>query len=360
MRVRTALVGCGKVGHIHAQALGALPESHFVAACDVDPVRAREFAARYGVEAYTDVLALLQGSAVEALCVATPHPLHAAPTIAAASAGVHVLVEKPLAASLADCDEMLAAARRGASKIGVISQRRLFEPVQRVKAAVAAGKIGRPALGVVAMFNWRDQAYYASDPWRGRWAGEGGGVLVNQAPHQLDLLLWLMDDDVAEVSGYWANVNHPTIEVDDTAVAIVRFRRGGLASITASVAQRPGLFTKVHIHGTSGASVGVETDSGPSFIAGVSSVAAPPLNDLWTVPGEEDLLSQFQAEDRARFAQLDATTHYHTLQIRDFLQAIVANRPPLVTGTDGRKVVALIEAIYRSQKTGRPVRFAEP
>jgi predicted dehydrogenase len=357
MRLRTALVGCGKVGHIHAQALAALPESEFVAACDASGERARAFAERYGVQAYTDVRAMLCGTGVQALCVATPHPLHAEPTLAAAEAGVHVLVEKPLAAQLADCDAMLAAAQRSGMRLACISQRRLFEPVQRVRAAIAAGKIGRPVLGVVAMFNWRDQAYYQSDPWRGRWASEGGGVLVNQAPHQLDLLCWLMDDAIAEVSGYWANLNHPYIEVEDTAVATVRFQQGGLASITVSVSQKPGLFTKVHLHGATGASVGVETDSGPSFVAGMSQVAAPPLNDLWTIPGEEHFLAQFQAEDRAHFARIDATTYYHSLQIRDFLQAILQGRPPLVSGAQGREVVALITAIYRSQRERRPIPF---
>jgi len=357
MRLRTALVGCGKVGHLHARALARLPESQFVAACDASAERAADFAARYGVAPFTDVRTMLRSAKVQAVCIATPHPLHAAPAIAAAEAGAHVLVEKPLAASLADGDAMLAAAARAGVMLAAVSQRRLFEPVRRVRAAIAAGQIGRPALGVVAMFNWRDEAYYRSDPWRGKWATEGGGVLVNQAPHQLDLLCWLMDDAIAEVSGYWANLNHPTIEVEDTAVALVRFRQGGLASITVSVSQKPGLFTKVHIHGTSGASVGVETDSGPSFIAGVSSVAAPPLNDLWTVPGEEHLLAQFQAEDRAHFAAIDATAHYHELQVRDFLQAILERRPPLVTGEEARTVVALITAVYRSQRERRPIPF---
>jgi predicted dehydrogenase len=357
MKVRTALVGCGKVGDLHARALATLPESEFVAVCDADAARAGAFAARYAVASYTDVGAMLRGSRPGALCIATPHPLHAAPALAAAEAGVHVLVEKPLAACLADCDAMLAAAARTGVTLAAISQRRLFEPVQRLRSAIAAGKIGRPVLGIVAMFNWRDQAYYQSDPWRGKWATEGGGVLVNQAPHQLDLLCWLMDDAIAEVSGYWGNLNHPYIEVEDTALALVRFRQGGLASITVSVSQKPGLFTKVHIHGATGASVGVETDSGPSFVAGVSSVVAPPLNDLWTIPGEEQLLAQFQAEDRAHFARIDATSHYHVLQIRDFLEAVRDGRPPLVTGAEARTVVALIDAIYRSQRERQPIAF---
>jgi predicted dehydrogenase len=225
-----------------------------------------------------------------------------------------------------------------------------------MRAAIDAGKIGRPALGVVQMFNWRDEAYYRSDPWRGRWDTEGGGVLVNQSPHQLDLLHWFMGP-IAEISGAWANLNHPTVVVEDTAVATVRFKNGGLGAIVTSLSQRPGLYTKVHVHGTSGASVGVETDRVATFVAGVSSIAEPPLNDLWTIPGEEDLLAKFQAEDRARFAHIDATTHYHMLQIQDFLRAVGAGRPPSVTGADGRVVVEMFTAIYRSSRERRAIPF---
>ncbi len=356
-RIRTALVGCGKVGQIHARALVALPESEFVAACDVDLSRATAFATRFSVKPYVDVAKMLDECGVQALLIATPHPLHAQPTIEAARAGVHVLVEKPLAASLSDCDAMLEAVQASGTRLGVISQRRFYEPVQRMKAAIEAGKIGRPALGVFMMYSWREPAYYLSDPWRGRWDTEGGGVLVNQSPHMIDLLMWLMDDEVAEVSGYWANLNHPSVAVEDTSVAILRFRNGGLGSIVASLAQKPGIYTKVHIHGSSGASVGVETDRGATFIAGVSTILEPPLNDLWTIPSEEGQLAEFQTEDRTRFQEIDAVTYYHALQIEDFLQSVINNRPPLVTGEDGRRVVALFQAIYESNREGKGIKL---
>jgi predicted dehydrogenase len=336
-----------------------LPEAEFVAVCDHSLDRAEAFARDFQVRPYTDLPTMFRDSGVEALLIATPHPLHAEATITAAEAGVHVLVEKPLAASLADCDRMLAATRRAGTKLGVISQRRLYEPVQRMKRAIDAGKIGRPVLGVFSMFSWRDEAYYASDPWRGKWSTEGGGVLVNQSPHQLDILQWLMGP-IDEISGYWSNLNHPYIEVEDTAVATVRFRSGGLATITTSLSQKPGIYTKVHIHGSSGASVGVETDRGATFVAGMSEIAEPPLNDLWTIPGEEHLLSEFQATDRAHFRTIKPTEHYHALQIQDFLQAVRDDRPPLVPGDEGRIVVEMFTAIYESQRTRGPVKFPLP
>jgi predicted dehydrogenase len=350
------LIGCGKVGQIHAAALRDLAEAKLAAVCDVSAERAKDFADRHGARGYTDVDTMLREARLEAVVIGTPHPQHAAPAIRAAEAGVHVLVEKPLAATLADCDAMLTAADRARVQLGVISQRRFYEPVRRMKEAIDFGKIGRPALAVFTMYSWRDSAYYRSDPWRGKWATEGGGVLVNQSPHHLDLLRWFMGP-VAEVSGYWANVNHPGVEVDDTAVAVLRFRNGGLGSIVTSVAQKPGIYSKIHVHGTNGASIGVETDRGATFIAGVTAIAEPPLNDLWNIPGEEQLLAAFQAEDRSRFTQLDATTHYHKLQIQDFLCAVQEGRPPLVTGADGRAVVELFTAIYHSNREGKLVKL---
>lgn len=352
--IRTALIGCGKVGQVHAAALSTLPESHFVAVCDAAQDRANRFAAQYRVQAHSDVEVMLGEAQPEAVFVCTPHPMHVTPAIQAAEAGVHMLIEKPLAANLRDCDLMISAAQRSGVKLSVISQRRWYEPVQRMKAAIDSGKIGRPVLAVFQMYSWRDQAYYESDPWRGKWSTEGGGVLVNQSPHQLDLLRWFMGP-IEEISGYWANLNHPTIEVDDTAVATIRFKSGGLGSIITSVSQKPGIHTKVHVHGSNGASVGVETDRGATFVAGVSKIAEPPLNDLWTIPNESHLLADFQAVDRARFQSIDATTHYHALQIRDFLQAIQTNRPPLVSAEDGRAVVEMFSAIYDSQRLRRPV-----
>jgi predicted dehydrogenase len=354
--VRTALVGYGKVAHTHAEVLRALPESEFVAVCGRRLDRVAAFAAQHGVQAYTDLRTMIGDAAVEAVVVCTPHPAHAGPVLVAAQMGVHALVEKPLASSLQDCDAMISAARATGVKLGTISQRRLYAPVQRVKAAIKAGKIGKPVLGIAVMLGWRDEPYYRSDPWRGTWDGEGGGVLVNQAPHQLDLLQWFMGP-VEEMFGQWDNLNHPYIEVEDTAVAVLRFKSGALGSIVMSNSQKPGLYGKVHVHGANGSSVGVQTDGGAMFIAGMSSVLEPPINDLWTVAGEEHLLARWQAEDRAIFEQVDATRHYHLLQDRDFMQAILEDRAPLVSGEEGRKTVELFTAIYRSQRDGRPVRF---
>lgn len=351
MMIRTALIGYGKVSHLHARALQASALGDLVAVCGRSRDKAKAFADQYGIQAHTDLAAMIRTEGIDAVIICTPHPAHVEAAVIAAELGAHVLVEKPLAASLADCDAMVAAADRASVKLGVISQRRWYEPAQRVRAAIDAGKIGAPVLGTVTMLGWRSPEYYASDAWRGTWAAEGGGVLVNQAPHQLDLLLWYMGA-VAEVGGAWANLNHPTIEVDDTAVAMIRFRSGALGSVVVSNSQNPGLYGHVHVHGSTGASVGVQTESGSMFIAGMTSIGAPPRNDLWTISGEDALPAAWLAEDSARFTQIDPTVHYIGLQIDDFLQAIRDDRDPLVTGRDGRAVVELFTAIYRSQAEG--------
>jgi len=359
MKIRTGLIGCGKVGHLHAAALRDLPESEFVAVCARSPEKANAFAQKYGVTPFTDAGEMIARTGVEAVCICTPHPQHAAPAIAAARAGAHALIEKPLASSLADCDAILSAARAAGVTIGTVSQRRFYPPCRRIYEAIQAGKLGRPILGAATIFGSRDEAYYRSDPWRGSWAHEGGGVLVNQSPHQLDLLLWFMGE-AEELSGYWANLNHPYIEVDDTALAMVRFRSGALGNILVTNSLNPAINARLSIHGANGASVGVQTDGGAMFVAGLSEIAEPPFNDVWTIHGEEKSAARWKAEDADLFKSVKATEYFHRLQIQDFLRAIAERRPPAVTGEEGRRTVELFTAIYRATRDRRPVRFPLP
>jgi predicted dehydrogenase len=355
-KLRTALVGCGKVAQLHAAALQSLPESEFVAVCGRSPERVNACAAKYKVAAFTDINEMLVKAKPQAICVCTPHPEHAGPTVAAAKAGVHAIVEKPLASSLADCDAMLEASRGNKTILSTIYQRRYYPPCQRIRRAIDEGKIGKPVLGIATVSGWRDEAYYKSDAWRGSWKHEGGGVLVNQSPHQLDLLTWFMGE-IDEVFGYWANVNHPYIEVDDSAVAVVRFKSGGLGNIVVSNSQNPALNARVSVHGANGMSLGVQTDGGAMFIPGMSSITEAPFNDLWTVRGEEQFLPQWKEEDAKLFKSVNPMEHFHRLQIQDFLRAIIEKRPPSVTGEDGRRTVELFTAIYRATKEKKAVKF---
>lgn len=352
-KIRVAIIGCGKAGDMHANALKNISECTLVAACSRSQEKAEAFSLLHGIKGYSDIVRMITNEKVDVAVICTPHPDHTL-AIKAMEAGAHVLIEKPLATTPEDCDVILSAGETYNKKVGVVSQRRFYPAAQRVKNAIGDGKIGRPVLGAVTMLGWRDEAYYKSDPWRGTWKEEGGGVLVNQAPHQLDLLLWYMDDDVDEVYGLWRNFNHPYIEVEDTAVAIVKFRQGGVANILVSNSQKPGIYGKVHIHGSTGASVGVQTDGGAMFIAGVSSVLEPPINDIWTVPGEEHLPKTWSQQDESFFNSIDAVEYYIRQHDRDFILAVLNNSEPSVTGRDGRKTVSLFNAIYRSSQSNMP------
>jgi predicted dehydrogenase len=356
MTVRFAILGPGKVARVHADALARIPDARLVAVSGRNIERAGVLAAGHGARVDEGLDATIERGGVDAVILCTPHPVHAEQAIAAARAGLHVVVEKPMALSVEDADAMIAAAREAVVVLSVVSQRRWYAPVRRVRDAIEGGRIGQPGLASVEVLGWRGADYYAMDAWRGTQEGEGGGVLVNQAVHQLDLLRWFLGP-VAEVDAWTSNVNHPELEVEDTVVAAIRFVGGALASFVASNSQRPGLYANVHVHGRNGASVGVETDVGSSFVAGVT-LPSPPRNDLWTIPGEEAAPDRWAEEDAADLAGVDPATHHHELQLRDVVAAIRDRRPPAVDGAEGRATVELLEAIYRAARTGQRVHVA--
>ncbi len=355
-KIRAAVIGCGKVGHFHADGYVKSPFGEFAGAYGRNYEKTAAFAAQYGGKAYRSIEEMA-ADGVKAVSICTPHPNHRDLAVKAAECGINLLIEKPLASTLEDCDAIIGAAQKAGVIGSTVCQRRFYEPCMRIRHAIDEGKIGTPILGTVAMHGWRDMNYYASDPWRGTWKGEGGGVLVNQAPHQIDLFLWYMGE-IEEVYGAWGTLNHPELEVEDTAVAVVRFKNGALGTLTVSNSQNPALYGKVHVHGSNGASVGVQTDGGSMFIAGMSNITEPPVIDIWTVPGEEDKLGEYVKQDSEAFLGLeDFMHHYHLLQINDFLEALQTGRRPLITLEDGRKTVEFFTAVYRSNRDRMPVRF---
>lgn len=353
---KVGIVGLGKVAHLHAQALKEIQNAEFTAGCSRSIEKAESFCSEYEARPYENITKMVSENGLDLVIICTPHPNHVKPTLEAFKAGAHVLVEKPLASTLQDCDAMIEAGRLYDRKLGVISQRRWYPPTLRVKQAMDEGKIGKPVLGTINMLGWRDEAYYDSDQWRGSWDQEGGGVMVNQAPHQLDLFCWLMGP-IDEVYGHWANLNHPYIEVEDTALAIVKFKSGAIGNIIVSNSQKPGIFGKIQVHGENGASVGVQTEGGAMFIAGMAPITEPPVNDLWTIPGEEHMLEEFTKEDTELFDRINPMEYFIRLQIEEYLDALDSHREPLVNGEEARKTVELFTAIYRSTRDNKPVKF---
>ena len=358
-RVGIGIIGCGGIANMHAAAVVGLEEARLVAVCDTVEARAQAFAEQYHVpKAYIDSRQMLADPEVEAALVCTPHPSHCPLAIQAAEAGKHVMVEKPLSVDLRQADEAIAAARKAGIRFGVIFQRRFWPAAQRARKAIDEGKLGKIILGDCIVKWWRPKSYYDRDAWRGTWAAEGGGVMVNQAVHAIDMYQWLMGP-VDTVYGLWGNLSHPYVEVEDTAVAALRFKNGALGVIETTVSTNPQLGSRIAIHGENGASIGILEH--PEGRVGV--------NDIWTIPGEEEEAASILAEEQASgdfmFRPRAATGSpsserrptYHGLQIRDFVQAILEDREPAVTAEEGRKAVEIITAIYQSGRTGQPVRL---
>jgi predicted dehydrogenase len=317
-----------------------------VAVVDVDIDRARSFAAAHAIpHAYPDADQML-GSGLDAVTVCTPHGAHEAGVLAAARHRTHVLCEKPVALTVAQAHRMTAATAAAGVRFGVLFQRRFWPAAMRVRRAIDDGRLGTPICGGVVVRLNRDADYYA-EPWRGRLATEGGGVLMTQAIHHVDLLQWFMGP-VRRVTGRCATLVHKgLIEVEDTAAAVVEFASGGIATIHAGTTFRPGLGAQVWVSDAQGRTAGVT-----EFPEGVG------FTDISTVPGEE--VSQTGrvragAPDLPLAAVHDHLVPYHAMQIEDFVDAVRHDREPAVTGHDAVRSLEIVEAVYASSRTGTAV-----
>ncbi|KOS55172.1 Gfo/Idh/MocA family protein [Rhodococcus rhodochrous] len=351
MALRAGIVGCGKIAGNHAHALQQVPGVEVVACCDPDLERARAFAARHGIAHAVGSVDELFGLGLDACTVCTPHPVHEQIVVAAAEAGIHVLCEKPIAVDVAAADRMIAAADRAGITFGVLFQRRFWPAARRIKAAIEDGRLGVPVLGEVSVLLHRPSRYYSADAWRGRWDTDGGGVLMTQAVHQIDMLQWFMGEPV-RVGGFVGTRFHGEhIETEDTASAVVSFASGGTATITATTGSGHNLGNRVTVIGATGAIASVL-----EFPEGREGV-----NELWTVPGEVELRSPYSPAVDANLDVRDINaglTDFHTLQVQDFAEAVLTGRRPAVTGRDARASLAVVAAIYESSRTGRVVELA--
>ncbi|MGH7912358.1 MAG: Gfo/Idh/MocA family protein [Candidatus Dormibacteraceae bacterium] len=342
-KVRVGLIGCGGIGQRHAAALSSIDAVDFAACCDVDERKAQKTAATFGVSrSFGDAASLFRSGAVDAVTICTPHPQHGPVLIAAADAGVNAIVEKPLSIDLGEADRMVEAADRAGITFATIFQRRWFPAAQRIREAIDSGRLGRLTMGECFARLSRDRAYFARDAWRGQWDTEGGGSLMNQAVHMIDLIQWYLGP-VDEVYGRWATLKHGDyIEVEDTAVATLAFRSGALGVIEATTTYDPPFGFQIAVHGTSGATVGLlERPEGSQAIT-----------DVWTFAGEEARRAGWETEEAGR----PGFPEFHRLQLQDFVTSILERRPPAVTGVEGRKSLEIINAIYASNRTHRPKR----
>lgn len=348
-KIRIGIIGCGKIAHFHAKAINNLHNCVLVAACNRTEAKLKNFCDTYNIKAYLSVEEMITKEHLDVVTICTPHPTHADLAIRCANLKCHILVEKPLATSLAQADAMLKAARDNRVLLGTLVQRRNYLPCLRIKKAIDDSKLGTPILAQVTMLGFRSEEYYRSDPWRGSWSGEGGGVLVSQASHQIDLLNWYLGE-IDSIYGLAANFNHPYIEVEDSAVAVIKYKSGALATLLASNSQNPALFGKVHVFGSNGASVGVQTDGGAMFIAGVSEIEEPPVTDMWHVPCDNVPLGTLVKADSDFFNSVDKMIYFHQVHIENFVNAILGKDKLLADGEAGRATVEVCEAIYTISK----------
>jgi UDP-N-acetyl-2-amino-2-deoxyglucuronate dehydrogenase len=338
--INFAIVGCGVIGPMHALAISELPAARVAAVCDIDAAKARALAERCGAEAYTDYAAMLLRRDVDVVVVATPSGLHADMGIAAARSGKHVIVEKPMDVSLAKADSLTAACREAGVKLSVMSQHRFDPAVEALRQAVAASELGALNFGAAHTKWWRAQEYYDSADWRGTRALDGGGALINQSIHYVDLLQYIMGP-VAEVSAYAANRVHVRIEVEDVVLAAVKFKSGALGLIEGNTAAFPGLVTRLDIYGTDGLVV-IENDLVKEWRLR-SGAACPAAADSGTV---------IAGTSSANIWHIS-----HRRQIQDMIDAIRQDRLPRVDGAEGRKPLEIVLAVYESARTGKPVRL---
>ncbi len=326
------IIGCGVIAPFHAQAVAQVANAELRAVYDIVEEKAQKFGEEYDVPYVTDIAELLAREDVQVVSICTPSGLHAEQAIAAAEAGKHILCEKPLDITLEKIDAMIEAAAANDVKLAGVFQKRTVPAVHRIRQAVRNGKLGKLVLGDCYQKWYRSHEYYASGDWRASWEMDGGGALMNQGIHAVDLLLWIMGD-VARVSAYCRRLAR-NIEVEDTAIAILEFTNGALGVLEATTSVTPGYDCTLEIHG----------DAGTIKLQGEKIVA-------WEVEGE----TQEAVEDETRGtaadpAALDMAGHRHLVE--DLCEAIIQDLEPQIPGSEARKAVEVIKAMYLSSRQG--------
>lgn len=352
--LRFAIIGCGVIGPTHADALKTLPEARLVAVADVVAERAEQLAGRHGVAAYSDAQQMLERERPDVACICTPSGQHGDHAILAMRAGCHVVVEKPMEIRLDAIDEMLRVQREAGVKLTVISQHRFDPATQQVHAALQEGAFGKLVLGNALVPWWRTQEYYDSGAWRGTWTLDGGGVLMNQSIHAIDVLQWLMGP-VRSLYAYTDTLAH-RMETEDAGAAVLRFANGALGTIAATTGAYPGTGVRIEIYGDAGTAV-IESDR--LALLKVARDATEPVGP-YGAGGASTPMAQPRDEGSASTASDPAalSANTHAAQIADLIRAIREDGAPLIDGHAARKPVEIILGIYESARSGREVRFA--
>jgi UDP-N-acetyl-2-amino-2-deoxyglucuronate dehydrogenase len=349
-QIRFGIVGCGVIGPTHAKAISSLPDARLVAVADVVAERAQKLAAIYGVTPYTTLQEMLERERLDVVDVCTPSGLHGELACQIMRSGRHVIVEKPMEIKREAIAQMLRVQRETGVKMAVISQHRFDPASKHVYELAQQGAFGRLVLGHAEIPWWRSQQYYDSGAWRGTWELDGGGVLMNQGIHSIDLLQWLMGP-VQMVYAHTGTLAH-RMDTEDVAVAVLRFANGALGTLAGTTGAYPGLATRIEVYGDRGSAVIADDRLAVLRLwtegDEVSPYGASAAQRAETAVGQADLPSA--ASDPAA---LDIASH--VAQIADMVQAIREDRPPLVDGEAGRRPVEIILGVYASARTHQEV-----
>jgi predicted dehydrogenase len=340
------IVGCGMISTFHARAIADVRGAKLVACFDTREAAAEKFAADHHCNSYTKLDTMLADPNVDVVTIATPSGAHMEPAVAAARAGKHVIVEKPLEITLKKCDRIIEECDKAGVMVAAIFPSRFHDSSVKLKRAIDGGRFGRLTIGDAYVKWFRTQAYYDSGAWRGTWALDGGGALMNQAIHSVDLLTWLMGP-VVEIQANTATLAHERIEVEDAAVATLKFANGAIGVLEATTAAYPGYLKRIEIHGSEGSAVLEEEDL-----------------KAWDFakPRKEDkaILEQMRQSKSSGGGASDPAAighHGHAMQFRDFLDAVHKNRTPAIDGHEGRRSVEIILGVYKAAETGKTVQL---
>jgi UDP-N-acetyl-2-amino-2-deoxyglucuronate dehydrogenase len=338
--LRFGLIGVGAVAPRHVTAIQETPGATLVAVCSRNEEKVKKFAQENGRVAWcTDYQEIIRRPDINAVAVTLPHNLHESVCLEAAAAGKHILMEKPLAITVEECDRMIGACEQAGVTLATCFQGR-YEPLaKKLHAELNAGKLGRLLLASLHVQWYRDMAYYKSVAWRGKLATEGGGVIINQASHGLDMLLWLAGP-VESVTANVATINHD-IEVEDVVHAIVRFKSGAMGIIEATTVAYPGFNEELHFSGTDGSAI---------FEKGAGRIR-------WHLrEPKSEWVDQGEASSGAGSA-MAISAGPHIAAYQDFAAAIREKRAPLIDGREGRRSIELIQAIYQSGREQKTVQL---
>ena len=339
---KVAIIGCGTIGKLHAKAYRDAKEIQLAAGVDNRPEVAETFAKEFGVASFTRLEDVLAHDDIDFIDICTPSGMHADAAIAAARAGKHCLCEKPLDITPQRCDKMIAAFEKSRTTLGGVFQHRFADDVRQTKTAIDTGRFGRITLATCSTPWWRTQEYYDSGAWRGTWKFDGGGALMNQSIHAIDLLVWLAGP-IKTVTARTALLAHERIEVEDVAVAVCEFESGALGVIQGTTAAYPGWGVRHEILGTDGMAYLVNDKI-----------------ELWKLRDEEGAEKPTAAASRragtgaARDPKALASNLF-TRNFDDIARAAREGTAPCVSGIEAKKSVEVICAIYQSARTGKPV-----